>query len=90
VQLYSQRSMNAQRIASSIGITYPSVSSLAKDFEEISILKKVTGFKRNRLFVFSEYLNLFESQLRSKKDDLNCLRPQLRRLLLPGVLSIPP
>jgi Fic family protein len=67
VQLYSQPIMNTQQIASSVGITYPSASSLAKAFEKIGILKEVTGFKRNRLFVFSEYLNLFESQLRSKK-----------------------
>jgi Fic family protein len=67
VQLYSQPIMNTQQIASSVGITYPSASSLAKAFEEIGILKEVTGFKRNRLFVFSEYLNLFEDQLPSRK-----------------------
>src|SRR6185295_14637677 len=38
LQLYSRPIMNAQQIASSLGVTYPSASSLAKSFEEIGIL----------------------------------------------------
>jgi Fic family protein len=70
LQLYSQPIMNAQQIASSIGVTYPSASSLAKSFEEIGILREITGFKRNRLFVFSEYLNLFADPVPSRKASL--------------------
>ena len=67
LQLYSQPIMNAQQIASSISVTYPSASSLAKSFEEVGILQEITGFKRNRLFVFKEYLNLFADHVPSKK-----------------------
>ena len=42
-----------------IDVTYASASTLAKSFEEIGIFKEITGFKRNRLFLFDEYLNLF-------------------------------
>jgi len=62
LQLYSQPIMNAQQIASVIGVTYPSASSLAKSFEEVGILHEITGFKRNRLFVFKEYLGLFAEE----------------------------
>jgi Fic family protein len=58
--LYSQPILNANQIAERLQITYPSASTLVKQFEKIGILKETTGFKRNRLFVFSEYLKLFE------------------------------
>ncbi|HEU4711615.1 MAG TPA: Fic family protein [Pyrinomonadaceae bacterium] len=57
--LYSQPIMNARQMSERIGITYASASTLAKTFEEIGIVKEITGFKRNRLFLFEEYLHLF-------------------------------
>ena len=58
--LYSQPILNTKQIAERLQITHPSASVLAKQFEKIGIFKEITGFKRNRLFVFSEYLKLFE------------------------------
>jgi len=58
--LYSQPIVNTKQIAEKLQITHPSASILAKQFEKIGIFKEITGFKRNRLFVFSEYLKLFE------------------------------
>lgn len=58
--LYSQPILNTKQIAKKLQITHPSASALAKQFEKIDIFKEITGFKRNRLFVFSEYLKLFE------------------------------
>lgn len=58
--LYSQPIVNTKQIAEKLQITHPSASVLAKQFEKIDIFKEITGFKRNRLFVFSEYLRLFE------------------------------
>jgi len=58
--LYSQPILNTKQIAKRLQITHPSASVLAKEFEKIGIFKEITGFKRNRLFVFSEYLKLFE------------------------------
>ena len=57
--LYSQPIMNAKQMSERLGITYASASTLAKGFEEIGIFKEITGFKRNRLFLFAEYLDLF-------------------------------
>ncbi|MDD4994788.1 MAG: Fic family protein [Candidatus Pacebacteria bacterium] len=58
--LYSQPILNIKQITEKLQITHPSASTLAKQFEKIGIFKEITGFKRNRLFVFSEYLKLFE------------------------------
>lgn len=58
--LYSQPILNTNQIVERLQITQPSASTLVKQFEKIDMFKEVTGFKRNRLFVFSEYLKLFE------------------------------
>src|SRR3989344_5325305 len=57
--LYAQPIVNAKDIEQKLGITTPSAHSLAKQFEQLGIFKETTGFKRNRLFAFSEYLVLF-------------------------------
>lgn len=51
--------MNAKQMSERLGITYAPASTLDKSFEEIGIFKEITGFKRNRLFLFAEYLDLF-------------------------------
>lgn len=58
--LYSQPILNTKQIAEKLQITHPSAGTLVNQFENIGILKEITGFKRNRLFVFFEYLKLFE------------------------------
>jgi Fic family protein len=60
-QLYSQPIMNTAQIATGLDVSHQSASALARSFEELGIFKEITGFKRNRLFVFSDYLSLFTS-----------------------------
>jgi Fic family protein len=60
--LYSQPVMNANDIAVRLKITHQSASSLIRAFEELGILREITGRKKSRLFVFFDYLRLFESQ----------------------------
>lgn len=59
--LYSQPIMNANNIAAKLRITHQSASSLIRAFETLRILTEVTGRKKDRLFVFSEYLRLFDT-----------------------------
>ncbi len=35
------------------------VASLVQEFEEKGILKEITGYERNKLFVFSKYLTIY-------------------------------
>jgi len=62
-ELYSQPVMSANDIANKLGITHQSASSLIRSFEEMGILREITGRKKDRLFVFSEYLSLFTSRI---------------------------
>src|SRR3989338_5823637 len=60
VFLYSQPIVSSKLICQTLSITHPAANQIIKDFQKIGILKEITGFRRNRLFVFSEYLGLFE------------------------------
>ena len=43
-----------------IYVTKQTANALIKDFHNLGILKEQTGYKRNRIFLFEEYLRLFE------------------------------
>lgn len=58
--LYFKPILRVNDIALQLQISQPSASTLIKQFEKIGMLKEVTGFKRNRLFVFSDYLEIFK------------------------------
>lgn len=64
--LYSQPITTPNLISANLEITHQSASSLAKRFEEAEILREVTGYRRNRLFVFSKYFEIFQD--RSPRD----------------------
>ncbi len=57
--LYSNPVISVNGAKEKLGLSHPSTSALAADFERLGILREMTGFKRNRLFSFTEYLNLF-------------------------------
>lgn len=61
--LYSLPIISANQIATALGISFASVTSLVKSFEGLGILEEITGYRRNRLFRFSEYLNLFSEKI---------------------------
>jgi predicted transcriptional regulator len=55
--------MSVIDIATKLGITHQSASSLIRSFEEMGIFREITGRKKGRLFVFSEYLGLFTNRI---------------------------
>ena len=57
--MFAQPIINANTAAEELGIVFSSANILLRSLVELGILKEVTGFSRNRLFVLEEYLNLF-------------------------------
>jgi Fic family protein len=57
--LYGEPITDMQSIAKSIGVSVPTVSRLLSELIRLEILIEITGFKRNRIFVFDRYLKLF-------------------------------
>jgi len=47
-------------VMTQLKVTKQTANTLIKDFDNLGILKEQTGYKRNRIFVFEEYLRLFE------------------------------
>jgi Fic family protein len=57
--MFSQPIVNTKNVEEQFGISFNSANILLKSLVEIEILKEITGFSRNRLFVLKDYLALF-------------------------------
>lgn len=58
--LFKQPILDAEEVSRATGLSLVSSYKLIDDFIELGILKEMTGFKRNRIFVFSEYFDIFK------------------------------
>ena len=57
--LYGKPIVDGQEVATSLNINISTALRLIADFVRLGILRERTGFKRNRLFVFHDYVALF-------------------------------
>jgi Fic family protein len=57
--LFTQPVVKAQDVAELLNVSQVSAYKIINDFIDAGILKESTGFKRNRYFIFEEYLNIF-------------------------------
>lgn len=58
--LYTKPIVDATEVAKVLSVNISTAHRLIHDFENLKVLKEQTGFKRNRIFVFDEYLKLFQ------------------------------
>jgi len=57
--LYQKPVLTGSVIAKNLNVTPRAAYALINDLERLEILKEQTGFKRNRIYAFEEYLGLF-------------------------------
>ena len=57
--LYGEPKIDAQSVAEALNVNISTALRLIGDFEKLGILKELTGYKRNRIFSFEDYLNIF-------------------------------
>ena len=57
--LYTNPVVNVRDMANHLEVTYPTANRLVRDLVDLGILREITGHRRNRRFVFGEYLDLF-------------------------------
>lgn len=58
--LYSKPVVDASEVAQRLDVNITTAYRLIQELEKLNILKEQTGFKRNRYFIFEQYLNLFK------------------------------
>jgi len=58
--MFSRPIVNAKNVEKELKISFNSANRLLKSLIDLNILKEITGFSRNRLFVLDDYLNLFK------------------------------
>lgn len=54
--------VKVNKTAQELGVSFPTANILLDDFVKAGILKETTGFARNRLFSFAEYIKLFKNE----------------------------
>ncbi len=57
--LYSKPIVDANEIATALDVNISTAHRLSQDFEKLKILIEQTGNKRNRVFIFEDYVKLF-------------------------------
>ncbi|MBC8154129.1 MAG: Fic family protein [Bacteroidetes bacterium] len=61
-ELYQRPIVTVQDVAQILNVSTPTANTFVRDFMRQGILQELTGYKRNRIFVFDQYLSLFESR----------------------------
>lgn len=57
--LYKTPAVNGSSVARFLGVTPRAANGLIDEFVRLEILEEITGYQRNRLFVFRKYTQLF-------------------------------
>ncbi|MEI8339611.1 MAG: Fic family protein [bacterium] len=57
--LFSKPVVTIRDIESLLSVTFPTASAIAKDFERLGLFTEKTGFKKDRMYCLTEYINLF-------------------------------
>jgi len=58
--LFGSPIVDSEDVAKELNVNKSTALRLIYDFIELDILKEMTGFKRNRIFMFEKYVRLFE------------------------------
>jgi Fic family protein len=61
--LFQRPLVNVNVVASVLGATFPTASRLVAGFEDLGLLREITGQKRSRLFRYEPYLALFDDAI---------------------------
>jgi Fic family protein len=72
-QLYEQPIINVKTAAETLSVSIPAANRMINDLLENEILVEVTGGRRNRLFRFAPYLDLFDDG--GETDDGTAVQP---------------
>ena len=58
--LYQKPLLNVQKAKEITGLSLPSAYKLIDELENLNIINEITGGKRGRLYLYREYIKLFD------------------------------
>lgn len=58
--LYERPLVNVNLVGQAVGVTFPTANRLVKRFQELGLLREVTGQRRSRVFRYEPYLDLLD------------------------------
>jgi Fic family protein len=58
-KLFKEPVVDAEKVCSMLGVSVPTANDLLKDFIEMGILAEQTGKKRNRIYMYKDYVQMF-------------------------------
>lgn len=58
-RLFTQPVVTAKRVETLVNVSQPTASALVRDLSAVGVLEETSGRKRNRVFAYREYLDLF-------------------------------
>jgi Fic family protein len=58
--LFQRPLVNVNAVSRALDVTFPTANRLVASFEELGLLREVTGKRRSRLFRYEPYLQLFD------------------------------
>lgn len=61
--LYDRPVVSVNRVTEVTGLTFANANTLVKQLSDLGLLSEITGRRRNRVFVYRPYLDLFEDPL---------------------------
>ncbi len=61
--LYQRPVVNVKAVRELLQVQTNTAAALISDFNRYGVLREMTGYKRNRSFVFNDYLRMFDSQI---------------------------
>ncbi|PIQ27518.1 MAG: hypothetical protein COW63_16005 [Bacteroidetes bacterium CG18_big_fil_WC_8_21_14_2_50_41_14] len=59
-QFYGRSIVDSTDVVNILGVNPSTALRMINDFVKLGILNEITGFRRNRIFIFTEYVNLFK------------------------------
>lgn len=60
-ELYKNPIIDGAKVAEILHVHASTANRLIKDLMDMGILEELTGYKRNRIYAFGEYIRLFNS-----------------------------
>ena len=59
VALYRKPIVSVNDVSTLLDVTHKAANGLVGQFVDLGILEEITGFQRNRMFIFRRYIGLF-------------------------------